>query len=168
MNKLYKNTSGFGAIEAFLIVIIVAIIAFVGWYVWHVNNDTNTTTPYSNNQTTTKSKDTTNKSENTGAIIETKTDATVGQYLADGNGKTLYTYGGDTAGVSNCSGACIANWPVYAAAQTTSLPANVSVITRSDGSKQYAYKNLPLYYFTADQTGQVTGDNVENFHVAKP
>jgi len=48
------------------------------------------------------------------------------------------------------------------------LPANVGVITRTDGSKQYTYKNLPLYYFTGDQTGQVTGDNVENFHVAKP
>ena len=53
-------------------------------------------------------------------------------------------------------------------AMLLTLPANVTVITRSDGGKQYAYKGMPLYTFTSDGNGQVTGDGVENFHIAKP
>jgi predicted lipoprotein with Yx(FWY)xxD motif len=103
------------------------------------------------------------------SVISTKTDATLGSYLADSNGAALYTYGADTTGVSNCSGSCLYSWPIYdASSAPSSLPTNVTVITRSDGSKQYAYKGMPLYTFTADSSGQVTGDGVSNFHVAKP
>ena len=71
-------------------------------------------------------------------------------------------------GQSNCNGGCLASWPAYTATKTTNLPANVTVITRSDGSKQYAYKGLPLYTFTGDASGQPTGDGISNFHIAKP
>src|ERR1700757_75690 len=47
------------------------------------------------------------------AIVQTKTNSSVGSYLADPNGKTLYTYGGDTSGASNCTGACLTEWPAY-------------------------------------------------------
>lgn len=103
-----------------------------------------------------------------GDVIQTKTSASVGKYLADGSGRTLYTYNADTQGKSNCEGSCLYNWPAYTASSSTGLPANVTVITRSDGSQQYAYKGLPLYYFTSDTTGQVTGNGVENFQVARP
>jgi predicted lipoprotein with Yx(FWY)xxD motif len=44
------------------------------------------------------------------------------------------------------------------------------VINRSaDEIKQYAYKGLPLYYYTGDTSaGMVTGDGINNFHLAKP
>ncbi len=104
-----------------------------------------------------------------GAIVQTETASNVGQYLADSNGNALYTYGGDNIGVSNCSGSCLYSWPIYAATGTSgSLPTNVTIISRSDGSKQYAYNGMPLYTFSSDSTGQVTGDGVSNFHVAKP
>ena len=102
-------------------------------------------------------------------IIQTKTASNVGQYLADSNGNALYTYGLDTSGASNCSGSCLYSWPIYdASGAPASLPAHVSVITRSDSSMQYAYKGLPLYTFTSDSAGQVTGNGVSNFHIAKP
>lgn len=106
----------------------------------------------------------------TGAVLVTKTDANLGQYLADANGQALYTYGGDTSGVSNCTGSCLANWPAYiASSSTTSLPAGVSTIKRSDNGKmQYTYNGMPLYTFVGDSAGQVTGNGVSDFSIAKP
>jgi len=40
MINLKKNESGFGAIEAILVVVIVAAIAGVGWYVWKAKKNT--------------------------------------------------------------------------------------------------------------------------------
>ena len=105
-------------------------------------------------------------------IYLTKTDATKGNYMTDFAGMTLYTYDKDTKGVSNCSGGCLAAWPAYisgATAQTT-LPANITVITRSDGSKQFAWKGMPLYYYAKDKSvGDITGDGVGGvWHIIKP
>jgi predicted lipoprotein with Yx(FWY)xxD motif len=104
------------------------------------------------------------------AVLTTKTSSSVGQYLADPSGKALYTYGGDSSGVSNCKGSCLASWPAYVATgSTANLPKGVSTIKRSDnGQTQYAYNGMPLYYFVSDSQGQVTGNGVSNFSVAKP
>jgi len=47
---------------------------------------------------------------------------------------------------------------------------DLTVITRPDGSKQWAYKNKPLYLFAKDtKPGDKTGDNFkEIWHVVKP
>ena len=111
---------------------------------------------------------TTNSSTSAGNIIQTKSDANVGSYLADSNGNALYTYNADTSGTSNCSGACLSAWPAYAPGSSATLPTNVTIITRSDNTKQYAYKGLPLYTFASDSNGHVTGDGVGGFSVAKP
>lgn len=104
------------------------------------------------------------------AVFVTKTDPTLGQYLADPSGRTLYTYGGDSQGVSNCTGSCLANWPAYQdKGATTGLPSGVSTITRSDNRQvQFTYNGMPLYYFTGDSAGKVTGNGIENFKVAMP
>jgi predicted lipoprotein with Yx(FWY)xxD motif len=103
-------------------------------------------------------------------VLITKTDSTVGQYLADPSGQALYTYGADSSGVSNCTGSCLAQWPAYQdKGATTGLPAGVSTITRTDnGQIQYTYNGMPLYSFVSDKPGQVTGEGVQNFSVAKP
>lgn len=104
------------------------------------------------------------------AVLITKTSSSVGSYLADPSGKTLYTYGADSNGVSNCTGSCLANWPPYLdKGATTNLPSGVGTITRKDnGQIQFTYNGMPLYYFSGDSAGQVTGDGVNNFNVAKP
>lgn len=104
------------------------------------------------------------------AVLTTKTDSSLGQYLADPSGKPLYTYNADSSGVSNCTGSCLSNWPAYqASGSTANLPSGVSTITRTDnGQTQYTYNGLPLYYFTGDSVGHVTGNGVENFSIAKP
>lgn len=124
----------------------------------------------SNNTSTTVKKQIDQKPTSSSTdIIQTESDSS-GQFLADNSGHTLYTYGADTNGKSNCSGACLATWPIYKATSQSgsNLPANVSVIQRDDGSMQYAYKGLPLYTFTSDTKGHMTGDGISNFHLAKP
>ena len=49
------------------------------------------------------------------------------------------------------------------------LTGDLSVITRDDGSKQVAYKGLPLYFWQNDKApGDVTGNGVGGFTVAAP
>lgn len=86
----------------------------------------------------------------------------LGTVMTDMKGMTLYTYAKDTSGVSNCTGQCLANWPAYVAtSQGNNLPANISVIQRADGTLQYAWKGMPLYYYVKDgDAGDAYGDGV--------
>ena len=165
------NQRGYSPIEIVLVIVIVGLIAFIGWYVFHTKSDINTTLGNAESGQTQLTKQPVKKTTTPTAteVVTTKTSSTLGQYLADPNNKALYTYGADTTGVSNCSGSCLTDWPIYGAASApATLPANVTVITRSDGTKQYAYKGMPLYSFTSDSAGQVTGNGIGNFSVAKP
>lgn len=83
------------------------------------------------------------------------------QGLADQGkaGFTLYTFAKDTSGQSNCGASCIGNWPpLYAAAEAQSA-GDFSVITRSDASKQWAFKGQPLYFYAGDSAaGDIKGE----------
>jgi predicted lipoprotein with Yx(FWY)xxD motif len=151
--------------------IIVAVIVVIGlgvgaYAIFHSSSSTSST----NNPSPTPTSQPNASHSVNNAVVITKTDPKLGEYLTDPSGRALYTYKLDTSGVSNCTGSCLANWPAYTAkASTTNLPANVSTITRSDNNQmQYTYNGMPLYYFTSDSQGQVTGNGVENFAVAKP
>jgi predicted lipoprotein with Yx(FWY)xxD motif len=100
-----------------------------------------------------------------GTTVLVKDDPKLGMLLTDPVGKTLYWYTKDTPGVSNCSGACLAAWPAFTHPGTPTLPAGIpgtlSTITRSDGSAQIAYDDMPLYYYAKDvNPGDTTGQNV--------
>jgi predicted lipoprotein with Yx(FWY)xxD motif len=94
------------------------------------------------------------------------------EVLTDGNGMTLYTFDRDVAGSgkSACNGPCAAAWPPQQAAADVSAFGQYSIVTRDDGSKQWAYKGKPLYRYAKDQKkGDRTGDNVNNvWHIATP
>ena len=97
---------------------------------------------------------------------------TLGAVLVGPNGMTLYTYVNDKEpGKSVCNGSCAVNWPPFKAdANVQAAKEPLSVITRDDGSRQYAYKGQPLYYWRKDQKpGDITGHNAGNvWLVAKP
>jgi predicted lipoprotein with Yx(FWY)xxD motif len=94
-----------------------------------------------------------------------------GGILVDKKGMTLYTWDKDKeANKSACEGNCIMNWPALMAGAADKDMGDWKVITRSDGSKQWAYKGKPLYYFAMDKA---PGDQVGEgkgmvWHVAKP
>ncbi|MGM9514614.1 hypothetical protein ACS5PK_10215 [Roseateles sp. DB2] len=79
--------------------------------------------------------------------------------LVGANGMTLYTFDKDSAGKSACNGPCASNWPPLMAAADAKAGGDWTVITRDDGSRQWAYKSKPLYYWVKDQKpGDRTGD----------
>jgi predicted lipoprotein with Yx(FWY)xxD motif len=94
-----------------------------------------------------------------------------GNVLADPNGMTLYTFDKDTPGKSNCNGKCAEFWPPVKATADSKPVGNLTIITRDDGSKQWADNGKPLYTFAKDtKPGDVTGDGFLNgaWHLAMP
>ena len=102
----------------------------------------------------------------------TRDDPVKGTILADSNGKSLYIFDRDTLGVSNCIDTCLVNWPPFSANLATqdTLPENVSIINHPDGSSQFAWKGLPLYYYIQDvNIGDVLGDDFGGvWHLVQP
>ncbi len=106
------------------------------------------------------------------AAPPTKTGSSAkGQILTDASGMSLYTFDKDSDGKSACNGPCATNWPVLKAEASDAAGDGYSVITRDDGSKQWAYKGKPLYTFAKDQKpGDISGDGFLNgaWHLAQP
>lgn len=73
-----------------------------------------------------------------------------GQVIVNGQGMTHCTFAKDANGKSACNGPCAQNWPPLLAAG--GIPSgNWSIIARSDGTRQWAYKGHPLYAWKGDQ-----------------
>jgi len=92
--------------------------------------------------------------------------------LVGPNGMTLYTFDRDAvgAGKSVCNGPCATNWPPLMAKAGAMSSGDWTVVTRDDGSHQWAYKGKPVYYWIKDaKAGDRTGDGVNNvWHLARP
>jgi predicted lipoprotein with Yx(FWY)xxD motif len=105
-------------------------------------------------------------------MAPTKTgDSTKGKVLTNDKGLTLYVFDKDSSGKSACNGPCAGNWPPLMANADGMPMGDYSVITRDDGSKQWAYKGRPLYTWKNDKTsGDITGDGFLNgaWHIAQP
>ena len=96
------------------------------------------------------------------SIAQTKTmEVSLGtvSVLTDANGMTLYIFVRDDSGKSNCNGKCADAWPPLMADASATPAENFSIITRDDGSNQWAYKDKPLYLFVRDEKpGDTTGE----------
>jgi len=92
-----------------------------------------------------------------------------GGMLTNTAGMTVYTFDKDASGKSACNGPCAANWPPLMATADAKASGDMTIITRDDGAKQWAYKGKPLYLWSKDQKpGDTTGDNFNNvWHTAK-
>ena len=91
--------------------------------------------------------------------------------FTDAKGMTLYTFDNDKEpNKSACAGNCLNNWPVLKAEASDKDMGDWKVITRDDGSKQWAYKGKPIYYFAMDKApGDKVGDGRGMvWHIAKP
>ena len=91
--------------------------------------------------------------------------------LATSAGATVYTFDKDTvgSGKSACNGPCAQLWPPVAAQAADNASGDWSIVTRDDGSKQWAYKGAPIYTFSKDaKPGDTTGDKFKDvWHVIK-
>lgn len=87
----------------------------------------------------------------------------LGEVLTTPEGLTLYTFSKDSLGVSNCSGGCAEKWPPLLANTEMTADNDYSVIRRSNGDKQWAYKGMPLYRWIKDQKpGDISGHGIKN------
>lgn len=97
--------------------------------------------------------------------------APINGVLATPAGATLYTFDKDTAGSgkSACNGQCATNWPPLAAQAADSGAGDWTIVTRDDGSRQWAFKGQPLYTYAKDaKPGDTTGDGKGNvWHLVK-
>ena len=113
----------------------------------------------------------TSKSAGSTAQPSTPTQTSDGVLIGP-DGRTLYVFARDVAGSgqSACVAACATNWPPLGVAPNAVPLGDYTIITRADGSKQWAYKGLPLYYFVKDaKPGDRTGDGVGgNWRFARP
>jgi predicted lipoprotein with Yx(FWY)xxD motif len=94
-------------------------------------------------------------------------DTSAGKVLVDDKGMTLYTYDKDEMGKSNCVDQCAVNWPPAMAMPDDKPVGDLTIITRPDGSMQWADGGKPLYTFVKDKAaGDVTGDKMKDvWHV---
>jgi len=104
------------------------------------------------------------------SVVITKNNSKLGSYLSDPQGRTLYTYSNDSKDVSNCHGSCLAIWPAYQdKGSVSNLPSGIGIIKRNNGQIQYTFDGQPLYFYASDvQPGQINGNGVAGFYVARP
>lgn len=81
--------------------------------------------------------------------------------LTGANDMTLYIFDKDAPGVTNCYEQCAINWPPLLADASAKPEGDFTLVDRTDGSKMWAYKGWPLYYWKDDaKPGDITGDGV--------
>lgn len=104
------------------------------------------------------------------ANIVNEVKSELGTILADANGMSLYTFDKDKRKRSNCYNDCAVNWPPMLAGDGAHDNGKLSLVKRKDGTRQWAYKGAPLYYWVGDaDAGDVSGDGVGGvWHIAKP
>ncbi|HEX8327137.1 MAG TPA: hypothetical protein VF629_06335 [Hymenobacter sp.] len=116
------------------------------------------------------------------ATVKLATSATLGEYLTDASGNTLYLFARDVDGANTCTSAtCNPLWPIYYEANLKVPKAlkaeDFATKTTADGRPQTTYKGWPLYYyapasggvFTREAPGVTGGNGIGTvWHVVNP
>ena len=101
-----------------------------------------------------------------GATVDLANNSTLGSFLVDSKGMTLYIYTKDAPNKSNCAGGCLTAWPPLLTSGTPVAGTGVDksklgTITLADGTMQVTYNQMPLYYYAKDKVaGDTVGQNV--------
>jgi Uncharacterized protein conserved in bacteria len=97
--------------------------------------------------------------------LKVATNPTLGSYLTDQDGRTVYVFTKDTTTKSVCDGNCAKAWPPLEGVGAAGTDVDASLIgvgSRTDGSKQVTYKGMLLYYWAGDKNpGDINGQNVQ-------
>jgi predicted lipoprotein with Yx(FWY)xxD motif len=102
------------------------------------------------------------------AAVKVTKHATYGDFLTDGNGRSLYLWFRDELNVSNATGAVLTSWPPLLTdeapvAGAGAAAAKLGTFTRADGKKQVTYGGWPLYYRNDDAAeGDTKGQGIGN------
>jgi predicted lipoprotein with Yx(FWY)xxD motif len=82
--------------------------------------------------------------------------------LADSNGQALYSADEEQGGKVLCTGGCTSIWKPVPASEGSGASSDLDLgeVDRPDGAKQLTYMGAPLYTFTEEGSGKLTGDGV--------
>lgn len=82
--------------------------------------------------------------------------------LVDSNGQALYSADEEQDGKVLCTGGCTSIWKPVPASEGASASSDLDLgeVDRPDGAKQLTYMGAPLYAFTEEGPGKLTGDGV--------
>ena len=96
-------------------------------------------------------------------------DSDAGQVMTTPDGMTVYTFDKDAAGSPSCYGNCAEHWPPVTAASDAQPFGQMTIVDRTDGTRQWAYAGKPLYlYDDDDKPGSAEGDGEGGvWHVVK-
>jgi predicted lipoprotein with Yx(FWY)xxD motif len=90
--------------------------------------------------------------------------------LVDSEGRALYSAKAENGGRIRCTGECTGSWDPTSASATEAdsasaeLDMEFGVVMRPDGDRQLTLDGRPLYTFTEEGPGQLTGDGfVDDF-----
>ncbi len=116
--------------------------------------------------------------------IQLGTSTSLGSYLTDTLGNTLYYFSDDFDGQSSCAGGCLSLWPIYFAGDHLTQASLVTGLDIADfgtittpAGKQTTYKTWPLYYYAPavgginvrENPGEIKGEGFGDiWYVAKP
>ncbi len=152
----------------YIYILIVIVAAIVLWEIFGIKKPAVAPT-IATNTTTTEGATGTPPSVQSGYFSQLTTSS-LGTYLTDKNGMTLYTFVNDKPDVSNCTGTCLEKWPPYgpgisatgtAPVNLPMLPAFVGVIKGNNGMMQFTWKGMPLYYYFLDKKpGDTFGEGI--------
>ena len=96
-----------------------------------------------------------------GQTVSVKDVGDAGRVLVDSSGQALYASDQEAGGRVMCTGACLSFWKpltIKGGDPHGSVPGKLGVITRPDGGMQVTFDGRPVYSFTQDGPGEVTGD----------
>lgn len=77
------------------------------------------------------------------------------------NNLRLYTYDLDSSDTSACTESCSSAWPPLFAPKSAKPVGQWTVISRTDGTHQWAYSGKPVYTHFHDAPDTATGDGIE-------
>jgi predicted lipoprotein with Yx(FWY)xxD motif len=98
------------------------------------------------------------------------TSGSLGKFLVDAKGRTLYLFEADKPNKSNCSSACLSVWPPLSASGKApsvsggAVAGKLGVTKLAGGKSIVTYNGHPLYYYVGDKKpGDTAGQGLNQF-----
>jgi predicted lipoprotein with Yx(FWY)xxD motif len=121
-----------------------------------------------NNSPSTTSKSSAPAATSSAASVSAKSSS-LGTFLINAKGQTLYLWDADHGSMSTCNGECASDWPPLTTKGAPKAGAGVKAsllgtTKRADGAQEVTYAGHPLYTYAGDTApGQTTGQGSAAF-----
>jgi predicted lipoprotein with Yx(FWY)xxD motif len=109
------------------------------------------------------------RQENLEKGLKISTHPTLGEYLTDKDGRSLYMFDLDSDMMSNCYDDCATTWTPYLIDSGVTIYGNIrdnllGRFARTDGKIQLTFNKMPLYFYSLDtMPGDFNGNGLMSF-----